>query len=152
MKQIKVNMIRLQPFQLLIENALRILHTVYRPERKLGRQIEGISVIFLQHLTHQRLALSVVIRIGCIYVVHACGDRSVQHPLRFCLVYFAIRQSRETHTAKAQKRCLNSKFLHFSFFHNPSPFQLSPGAAHRNQALPVLTASLLRIIFCPFLL
>ena len=117
MKQVKINIICLQPLQLFFKNTLGIVYAVNGPQRQLGCQEEGASVILFQHLAHQGFAFPVMVRISGVDIVYAGGNGFIQHSFSLRFIYFPIGQCGKTHASKPQQRCFNPQFFQFSLFH-----------------------------------
>ena len=86
-QQVEIDMVCLQPLQLLGENSLVIR---IRPVVELGGQIEAVARIALHRLTDTPLRITVLIDIGRIVVVHPVLHGQVDHLMGFLVVNLRI--------------------------------------------------------------
>ena len=121
MHQIKVYVVCLELLKLLLKNSLNVIRILDKPARKLRRKEEAAAVVFLHDAADHTLALSVMVRVRRIIIVHTGGICLIQHSLRLCLVDLSVRRRRKSHTAEAQQGSFDPKFLHSSLFHTHIP-------------------------------
>ena len=99
--QVVVDMVRLQPPQLLLEGPFHAVQGLYHIVGQLGRQIDPVpAVIAAEDFPHRRLAAGV--DVGRVQIVDPAADGGQQ--LLFGLVKVdGVSFSREAHTAIAQE-------------------------------------------------
>ena len=62
-KQVEINVIRLQLFQLLVQQPVKVLAALDDPHRQLGGQFDLVAVATTQRLAHQPLAIAAVVAV-----------------------------------------------------------------------------------------
>jgi len=103
-QQIKVDVVCLQPPQLLIEIAVHVPARLYQPAWQLGGQVHLFPVAALEGPTQERLALTVVIGIGGVNIVHAAVNSIPEHPGGMPLIDTAVLADGKAHASKSQYR------------------------------------------------
>ena len=88
MQQVKVDVLGLQLVELLIEVPVEILRTFDCPSRELGRQLDLVPISASERLAHHAFAVSSVVGIACIQIVHPVVDGIVKHSYRFGFIDF----------------------------------------------------------------
>ena len=135
--QIKVYVVCLKLLKLLLENPLNVIRILDEPAGELRRKEEAAAVVLPHDAADHALALSVMVRVRRIIIVHTGGICLIQHSLCLCRVDLSVRRHRKSHTSEAQQGSFDPKFFHSSLFHTHIPLSnFIPTNRHFHQCAP----------------
>jgi len=101
-EQVVVDMVRTQFCQLLVKKTVHVRRRFHHPRGKLGREEDLLAISAFERPADHGFALSSVIRVRRINVVHAPVDSGMQHRRRARLVDLSFGIERKAHTAKTK--------------------------------------------------
>ena len=114
-------MIRIQLLQLLVQQCLKILRLFQLPYRTFGCKIRFLPVAVSQRFSHDLLALSLVVWISGVDIIHALIDGMTDHGNGAFLIHRLVMKNRQSHRSKPQCRHLNSCLSKLTILHLSPP-------------------------------
>jgi hypothetical protein len=102
MDQVEVDVVGLKADELLIQIPVHVIPGINEPARKLGSQVHLIAIAVLKCSADERFALSIMIGISGIYIIHSLINGIPEHFGRFGFIDMAVLLYRQTHAPESE--------------------------------------------------